>query len=73
MDKRTTVRVPMMNRDGLFNSYRDTDLSCRVVELPYKGSASALFILPDPGKMKQVEDALNKEVLLKWLNSLRSG
>ncbi|XP_020666693.3 alpha-1-antiproteinase [Pogona vitticeps] len=71
VDKHTAVRVPMMNRDGFFSSYRDTDLSCQVVQLPYKGSASALFILPDPGKMKQVEDALNKDVLFKWLHSLR--
>ncbi|KAJ7345138.1 hypothetical protein JRQ81_001088 [Phrynocephalus forsythii] len=73
VDKRTTVRVPMMHRKGVYKTYHDTDLSCQVVEVPYKGSASALFILPDPGKMKQVEDSLNKDVLFKWLNSVRPG
>uniref|UniRef100_A0A8D2INS1 Serpin domain-containing protein n=1 Tax=Varanus komodoensis TaxID=61221 RepID=A0A8D2INS1_VARKO len=47
------------------------NLHCQVVQLPYKGGPSALFILPDNGKIKQVEDALGKDVLLKWTNSLR--
>uniref|UniRef100_A0A8C3Y6X1 Serpin domain-containing protein n=1 Tax=Catharus ustulatus TaxID=91951 RepID=A0A8C3Y6X1_CATUS len=53
-------------RDGTSNIYYDHDLSCVVVELPYQGTARALFILPDEGKMKQVEDALSKETVCKW-------
>uniref|UniRef100_A0A8C0J1K4 Serpin domain-containing protein n=1 Tax=Chelonoidis abingdonii TaxID=106734 RepID=A0A8C0J1K4_CHEAB len=47
------------------------ELSCWVVEIPYKGNAAALFILPDEGKMQQVEDALLKETLFKWTKSLQ--
>ncbi|OBS77275.1 hypothetical protein A6R68_16273, partial [Neotoma lepida] len=47
------------------------DLSCTVVELKYKGNASALFILPDGGKMQQVEASLQPETLRKWKDSLR--
>ncbi|NXU50302.1 IPSP inhibitor, partial [Turnix velox] len=65
-----TVRVNMMQRDGNYNSYYDEDLSCEVVELPYRGTARALLLLPDEGKMKQVEDALSKETMCKWKNSL---
>ncbi|XP_032919213.1 serine protease inhibitor 2.1-like [Catharus ustulatus] len=61
-----SVRVNMMQRDGTSNIYYDHDLSCVVVELPYQGTARALFILPDEGKMKQVEDALSKETVCKW-------
>ncbi|XP_074005266.1 alpha-1-antiproteinase-like [Numenius arquata] len=68
----TSVRVNMMQRDGDYDSYYDQDLSCEVVELPYKGTRRALFILPDDGKMKQVEDALSKETLCKWDNKLET-
>ncbi|XP_061468028.1 alpha-1-antitrypsin-like [Rhineura floridana] len=71
VDEQTTVKVPMMNKDSIFETYYDQDLSCRVVKLPYKGNASALFILPDQGKLKQVEDALGQDVLSKWLKSLK--
>ncbi|NWU75722.1 IPSP inhibitor, partial [Onychorhynchus coronatus] len=64
------VRVSMMQRDSISNTYYDQDLSCEVIELPYQGTARALLILPDDGKMKQVEDALSKETLCKWDNQL---
>ncbi|XP_060138904.1 LOW QUALITY PROTEIN: serine protease inhibitor 2.1-like [Zootoca vivipara] len=72
VDEQTAVTVPMMKKDSLLEFYQDEDLSCKVVKLPYKGNASALFILPDQGKMKQLEDALNEDVLLKWMNSLKT-
>ncbi|XP_010175855.1 serine protease inhibitor 2.1 [Antrostomus carolinensis] len=62
----SSVRVNMMQRDSNYDSYYDQDLSCEVVELPYQGTARALLILPDEGKMKQVEDALSKETICKW-------
>ncbi|NXW56714.1 AACT protein, partial [Eurystomus gularis] len=65
-----SVKVNMMQCDNDYNSYRDEDLSCEVVEVPYQGTARALFILPDDGKMKQVEDALSKETLCKWDSKL---
>ncbi|KFV05959.1 Alpha-1-antiproteinase 2, partial [Pterocles gutturalis] len=68
----TSVRVHMMQRDSSYDSYYDQDLSCEVVELPYQGTARALFILPDDGKMKQVEDALSQETICKWDNKLAS-
>ncbi|XP_054057162.1 serine protease inhibitor A3M-like [Rissa tridactyla] len=67
-----SVRVNMMRRDGNYDSHYDQDLSCEVVELPYKGTARALLILPDNGKMKQVEDALSKETVCKWDNKLET-
>ncbi|XP_027529702.1 serine protease inhibitor 2.1-like [Neopelma chrysocephalum] len=65
-----SVRVNMMQHDSISNTYYDQDLSCEVIELPYQGTARALLILPDDGKMKQVEDALSKETLCKWNNRL---
>uniref|UniRef100_A0A8C5T460 Serpin domain-containing protein n=1 Tax=Malurus cyaneus samueli TaxID=2593467 RepID=A0A8C5T460_9PASS len=65
-----SVRVNMMQRDGSAKWYHDQDLSCEVLELPYQGTARALLILPDDGKMKQVEDALSKETVCKWDSQL---
>ena len=42
-----------------------------MVELKYTGNASALFILPDEGRMQQVEASLHPETLRKWRDSLR--
>ncbi|XP_074854835.1 alpha-1-antitrypsin-like [Carettochelys insculpta] len=71
VDGKTSVKVNMMTRSGHYNSYYDEELSCQVVEIPYKGNATALFILPNEGKMKQVEDALLIETLSKWVKSLK--
>lgn len=70
VDTNATVRVNMMQRDGTSKIYYDQDISCVVVELPYQGTARALLILPDDGKMKQVEDALSKETVCKWDSKL---
>ncbi|XP_006990989.1 serine protease inhibitor A3G-like [Peromyscus maniculatus bairdii] len=73
LDKKRTVKVPMMHHMFLTTPYfRDEDLSCSVVELKYTGNASALFILPDEGRMQQVEASLQPETLKKWKDSLRS-
>ena len=65
--------MPMMHDDFLTIPYfRDEELSCTVVELKYRGNASALFILPDEGRMQQVEASLRPETLRKWRDSLSS-
>uniref|UniRef100_A0A8C0WXF3 Serpin domain-containing protein n=1 Tax=Castor canadensis TaxID=51338 RepID=A0A8C0WXF3_CASCN len=55
-----SVKVPMMSIEDLTTPFfRDEELSCTVVELKYTGNASALFILPDQGKM---QEGLNEEL-----------
>uniref|UniRef100_A0A8C0ZT46 Serpin domain-containing protein n=1 Tax=Castor canadensis TaxID=51338 RepID=A0A8C0ZT46_CASCN len=50
-----SVKVPMMSIEDLTTPFfRDEELSCTVVELKYTGNASALFILPDQGKMQEL-------------------
>ncbi|XP_041489242.1 serine protease inhibitor A3F-like [Microtus oregoni] len=71
LDKDRSVKVPMMKIEHLTTPYfRDKELSCTVVELKYTGNASALFILPDKGRMQQVEASLQPETLRKWKDSL---
>ncbi|XP_009693032.1 PREDICTED: alpha-1-antitrypsin-like [Cariama cristata] len=66
VDQKTSVKVDMMYRKGYYRSYFDEELSCWLVQIPYNGNAAALFVLPDEGKMKQVEDALLKRTVSKW-------
>ncbi|NXO81951.1 AACT protein, partial [Sitta europaea] len=66
VNSNTSVRVNMMQHESTSNVYYDQDVSCVVVELPYQGTVRALLILPDDGKMKQVEGALSKETVCKW-------
>ncbi|NWI08770.1 A1AT2 antiproteinase, partial [Crypturellus soui] len=72
IDAKKSVKVKMMHRSKPYNVYKDEKLSCWVVEIPYKGNVSALFVLPDEGAMKQVEDVLLKETVSDWAKSLQS-
>ncbi|NXP46201.1 A1AT2 antiproteinase, partial [Heliornis fulica] len=71
LDGKNSVKVKMMHQSKYFKIHRDEKLSCWVVEIPYKGNATALFVLPDEGSMKQVEDALLKETISNWMQSLK--
>ncbi|KFQ36461.1 Alpha-1-antiproteinase 2, partial [Mesitornis unicolor] len=71
VDQTKSVKVDMMYRKGYYRNYFDEDLSCWLVQIPYNGNTAALFVLPDEGKMKQVEDALLKKTVSKWEKSLQ--
>ncbi|NWV15208.1 A1AT antiproteinase, partial [Ptilonorhynchus violaceus] len=70
LDAKNSVKVKMMHQNKAFNIHRDEKLSCWVVEIPYKGNVTSLFVLPDEGAMKEVEDALLIETVSNWLRSL---
>lgn len=74
VDRRRPVKVFMMKIKELMTPYfRDEELKCTVVELNYKGNGTAMFILPDKGRMQQVEDSLQPQTLRKWKDYLRPG
>ncbi|XP_060117108.1 serpin A3-3-like [Heteronotia binoei] len=64
-----TVKVNMMQRRASYRFLHDEDLSCTVVEMPYPENVVAWVILPDEGKLKDVESSLVKEDLNKWRTS----
>ncbi|NXK50476.1 A1AT2 antiproteinase, partial [Chauna torquata] len=72
VDQKTSVKVDMMYRKGYYKNYFDEELSCWLVQIPYNGNAAALFVLPDEGKMKQVEGALSKRTVSKWEKFLQN-
>lgn len=69
VDADTTVKVSLMQRKGYYSFLYDEDLFSWIVELPYKGDATAFFILPDKGKLEHTENTLRKECLSKWTKS----
>ncbi|XP_077179697.1 serpin A3-3-like [Paroedura picta] len=66
----TTIKLNVMEKQNTQAIYYDEDLSCTVVQIPYRQSVVSWFILPDEGKLKEVESSLVKEDLDKWKNYL---
>ncbi|XP_073422783.1 alpha-1-antitrypsin-like [Dendrobates tinctorius] len=58
VDENTVVKVPMMSRRGEYLTGYIPEAGCTVVEVPYKGNTSALFFLPEIGKLYDAEKAL---------------
>ncbi|XP_006879261.1 PREDICTED: alpha-1-antitrypsin-like [Elephantulus edwardii] len=67
VDEQTTVKVPMMRHTHLFHLHRQEDLSSWVLLMDYEGNATAFFIMPDLGKMQELEQGITKELLYTWL------
>ncbi|NWS37791.1 A1AF antiproteinase, partial [Probosciger aterrimus] len=65
-DGNKAVEVPMMFGMGQFKHGYDEQLSSTVVQMDYKGGASAFFVLPDQGKMKKLEKRLSCERMSRW-------
>ncbi|KAL2081793.1 hypothetical protein ACEWY4_021611 [Coilia grayii] len=70
VDENTKVTVDMMQRMGRYDLYEDQDNFTTVLMLPYRGNASMMIVLPDEGKMSEVEASICKHHLQHWHNSL---
>ncbi|XP_005390447.1 PREDICTED: serpin A12 [Chinchilla lanigera] len=66
VSRNKTVKVPMMFRSGLYDMGYDKQLSCTILEIPYQGNLTATFILPDKGKMRQLQENLQADVFGRW-------
>ncbi|XP_025902145.1 alpha-1-antiproteinase F-like [Nothoprocta perdicaria] len=66
MDGNKVIQVPMMFGMGLFKHGYDEQLSSTVLQMDYKGGATAFFILPDQGKMKKLEKRLSCARMSRW-------
>ncbi|MFT7810543.1 alpha-1-antitrypsin homolog [Arapaima gigas] len=70
VDDTTTVSVDMMMRIGRYAYYYDNDNHTAVVKIPYHGNASMIVVLPNKGKMEEIESSINKDYLKRWHDSL---
>ncbi|KAM3920344.1 alpha-1-antitrypsin-like [Leptodactylus fuscus] len=64
VNKNTVVKVQMMTRKGKYLTAFLDEIGCTVVEVPYKGNTSAIFVLPNEGKLHEVEKALQNVSLV---------
>nr|P26595.1 RecName: Full=Alpha-1-antiproteinase; AltName: Full=Alpha-1-antitrypsin; Short=AAT; AltName: Full=Alpha-1-proteinase inhibitor; AltName: Full=Serpin A1; Flags: Precursor [Mus caroli]AAA37128.1 alpha-1-antitrypsin (AT) [Mus caroli] len=67
VDTVTTVKVPMMTLTGMLDVHHCSTLSSWVLLMDYLGNRTAVFLLPDDGKMQHLEQTLNKELISKFL------
>nr|AAA73954.1 serine protease inhibitor [Cyprinus carpio] len=70
VDKDTTVQVDMMKRTGRYDIYQDPVNQTTVMMVPYKGNTSMMIVLPDEGKMKDVEESICRHHLKNWHDKL---
>ncbi|NXC41693.1 A1AF antiproteinase, partial [Penelope pileata] len=68
VDGNKAIEVPMMFGMGMFKHGYDEQLSSTVVQMDYKGGASAFFVLPDQGRMRKLEKKLSCERMARWRN-----
>ncbi|XP_052442384.1 alpha-1-antitrypsin homolog [Carassius gibelio] len=70
VDENTTVQVDMMKRTGRYDIYQDPVHKTTVMMVPYKGNSSMMIVLPDEGKMKEVEESICRHHLKSWHDQL---
>ncbi|CAJ0965504.1 unnamed protein product [Ranitomeya imitator] len=58
VDENTVVKVQMMSRKGEYLTGYIPEVGCRIVDVPYKGNTSAIFALPEMGKLNDAEKAI---------------
>ncbi|XP_011806984.1 PREDICTED: putative serpin A13 [Colobus angolensis palliatus] len=66
------VWVPMMKEKASHRFLHDPALQCSVLQMDHAGNTTTFFIFPNRGKMRQLEDALLPETLIKWDSLLRT-
>ncbi|XP_052042627.1 kallistatin [Apodemus sylvaticus] len=74
VDENTVVKVPMMLQDEQEHWYlEDRRVPCTVLRMDYRGDeVVAFFILPNRGKMNEVEQVLSPGMLMRWNHLLQN-
>ncbi|XP_036738075.2 alpha-1-antitrypsin-like protein CM55-SI isoform X1 [Manis pentadactyla] len=70
VEEKTAIRVPMATCLGVFGLHWDRGLSCWVLLRHFEGRARAFLLMPDPGKMPQLEESLSEEYLSNILRDV---
>ncbi|XP_077322807.1 serine protease inhibitor A6-like [Lithobates pipiens] len=73
VNESTSVLVPMMHRRGLYKTYKDNELKCDVVEVPYAGKVSLLIIVPQLGDLRMVEKKLTPRRIKHYFSSKKNS
>lgn len=73
VNENTSVLVPMMYRRGLYKTYKDKELECDMVEVPYAGKVSLLIIVPQLGDLRMVEKNLTRQRIKQYFSSKKTS
>ncbi|KAL2090023.1 hypothetical protein ACEWY4_014711 [Coilia grayii] len=73
VDDQNKVTVDMMLDVNYYDFYEDKENFVTVVRLPYEGSADMIVVLPDQGKMKEVEGSISQTLFRQWEQSLANS
>ncbi|KAG5277077.1 hypothetical protein AALO_G00113290 [Alosa alosa] len=73
VDENTKVTVDMMHSEGEYEYYEAKGNFTTVIRIPYHGSASMIIVLPDQGKMKEVEDTISPSYVKHWIEAMEEG
>ncbi|XP_018414894.1 PREDICTED: uncharacterized protein LOC108789395 [Nanorana parkeri] len=73
VDGQAPVTVPMMHQQGTYKTYKDKEMRCNVVEVPYTSNITLLLIVPKPGDLQKVERKLSTERIKKYFCSMRTS
>ncbi|XP_069805459.1 alpha-1-antitrypsin-like protein GS55-MS [Dendropsophus ebraccatus] len=71
VDKNTVVKMPMMTTTGEYPVVFKPEIGYTIVEVPYKGNTSAMFIIPSEGKLHDIEKALLNVSIASWVGEMR--
>ncbi|XP_077124585.1 alpha-1-antitrypsin-like [Ranitomeya variabilis] len=71
VDENTVVKVQMMSRKGEYLTGYIPEAGCTLVEVPYKGNTSAIFGLPEMGKMNDPNKALQNMSLEAYNKAMK--
>ncbi|XP_010337762.1 serpin A12 [Saimiri boliviensis] len=66
LEKNNTVKVPMMFHSDMYQVGYDDKLSCTILKIPYRKNITAIFVLPDEGKLKDLEEGLQVDIFSRW-------
>ncbi|XP_040266893.1 protein Z-dependent protease inhibitor [Bufo bufo] len=73
VNKYHSVKVPMMYKMEKVASMFDKSLSCTVLNLPYKGGAHMLIVMPEKdGDLDSLEPKLSMKLVMSWLERMKT-
>ncbi|XP_006879157.1 PREDICTED: corticosteroid-binding globulin [Elephantulus edwardii] len=66
----SAVKVPFMSQLNTVRYFKDSVLPCEVIQLDYTGNETVFFILPEDGEIDTVINALSRDTIQRWSDSL---
>ncbi|KAM7159582.1 corticosteroid-binding globulin [Molossus nigricans] len=73
VNETTLVKVPTMFQSNETKYLHDSVLPCQLVQLDYVGNGTVFLILPDKGKTDTVINALSRDTMQRWADSLTNS